>query len=129
MQDLKFEITCSSDLLNIKMPLTKLPINTILHYEVPFTIFINNHIFFQDQYFPILEFLLSVRTWINDDADINYFYHTLESDENPLLSFITHNSLWKIVSTWQEFNCPFILKKKDIVEEIISIMEVLNIRI
>lgn len=72
----------------------------ILKYEGNFSIEIDNKVFFYDTNFSIFEFLLYTEKWKFDD-DMQYI--SLETDENPLISFLQKDGLFYIKSPWSLF--------------------------
>ena len=69
-----------------------------------FRIYIDGELFFDDPQFPILEFLFCVKKWIKRKYKSNMLYCSVETDENPLISFVPINNKWKICSKWQLFD-------------------------
>lgn len=84
-----------------------------------FIIKINDKIFF-NQPFPILEFIRTLERW---DKTNNMFYNCIETEDNPLISFIISKDGWKIKSPWQLFECNEFLSQKELLESIEKLME------
>jgi len=76
----------------------------VIRDERDFQIMINEEIFFHEPLFPILELVQYCRQWIIN-ANTNFAYNTIESEENPLLSFMLQKEKWRISSVWQKFEC------------------------
>ena len=49
------------------------------------TIEINNETFFMEPYFPVIEFIRTLEKW---DKINNMAYNCIETEDNPLISFI-----------------------------------------
>lgn len=89
-----FEISIS----NIK----KMDYVELLKKECYFCIIINNRKFFEEPLFPINEFLYEYMKW---DRKGDFLYNTIESDDNPLISFLKVEDDWIIDSVWKMFEC------------------------
>lgn len=84
--------------------LEKMDLAEMLYDERNFKIIIDGKLFFHEPLFPILEFVQYCRQW-NKKANTSFVYNTVESEENPLLSFVPQKDTWKIYSVWQKFEC------------------------
>ena len=74
----------------------------LLKVECYFAIAIDDRIFFEEPLFPIYEFIYAYINW-NKQTDFHYI--TLESEDNPLISFSKVDNAWYIDSPWKKFNC------------------------
>lgn len=76
----------------------------ILKNEGAFQIKINGALYFDDPNFSVEEFLLYVDKWLlNEDKTQNMCYLSVDTDENPLISFETEKDQWHISSPWELF--------------------------
>ena len=90
----------------------QLPINELLSYECPMTIMINDRVFFNDPFFCILEFWKSLAEW---DKTHTFDYHSIETDENPLIRFVRTPDGWLLRSPWSVFNADeYLLSTEDL---------------
>lgn len=87
--------------------------------ETTFTIKINDKVFFSTFGFNILEFLLCIAQWEINKGDM--IYNCIDTNDNPLISFIEEDGFYRIHSAWQEFEC----KEKFDFSELISVKEIL----
>ncbi len=87
--------------------------------EATFTIKIDNKTFFTTSGFNVLEFLQQIAQWETDKGDM--LYNCIDTDENPLISFIENEGLYTISSPWQEFECNY----KFTFSDLISVKEIL----
>jgi len=69
-----------------------------------FKVLIDGKVFFEEPYFPILEFIQYSLKWMNHQKS-DFIYNSIESEENPLIAFYILNGHWKIYSVWQKFEC------------------------
>lgn len=90
--------------------------------EATFSIEINDRIFFSTEYFNVLEFLQQIAIWKENRG--NMIYNCVDTDDNPLLSFIELDGAYEIRSTWQRFEC----KEKFLFSDLIVVEEILNTR-
>lgn len=92
----------------------------LLNPVVNLVIEINSEKFFEEPYFPVLEFLQQVMLWKEQSSD--FYYNSLEAEEdNPLISFVSENGLFRIHSPWQKFKCNELFSKDDILQAIMKI--------
>ncbi|MDF2653686.1 MAG: hypothetical protein K0R19_160 [Bacillota bacterium] len=63
----------------------------------------------------ILEFIRTLEKW--DQAN-SMLYNSIETEDNPLISFIASEKGWIIKSPWQLFECNEIIPKGEILESI-----------
>lgn len=85
-----------------------------------FTIEINNKVFFKEPYFPILEFIRILEQW---DKTSNMFYNGIETEDNPLISFVASEKGWKIKSSWQLFECLDFFTIEELLESIDNLIK------
>lgn len=84
--------------------ITKIPYYDLIKIEVAIKIYINNILFFADDYFPLLEFLYQFEYWNTNQLKNVFSFNSIESNENPILSFQVVNqncifdSIWKLTS-------------------------------
>lgn len=88
-----------------------------------FKIIINKETFFAEPYFPILEFMKVALRWVNIDETTPMIYNTVETEENPLISFTKTIDGWNIFSPWQEFNCNLCFSKDELAIAIIQLKQ------
>ena len=96
------EIICKRNFDISLAEINKMEYRELLKEECYFCIKIDNLVFFEDPLFPCHEFLYHYSKW---DKKSNFIYITLESLENPLLSFIKTSKGWTIDSVWKNFAC------------------------
>ena len=78
----------------------------ILKNEGEFQIKVNGALYFDEPNFSVDEFLLYAERWLTDKdkaQDMRYF--SVDTDDNPLISFSVNNDRWYIESPWQMFEC------------------------
>ncbi|MCL2341965.1 MAG: hypothetical protein FWC53_02745 [Firmicutes bacterium] len=92
----------------------------ILKIESLFKIIINYNLFFNDEYFPVLEFLKFINEW---DFRQNFNYNCIETEDNPLISFINENDKWFIKSPWQLFDCKTSFTREELEKAVIDLKE------
>ncbi|WP_199427063.1 DUF7878 domain-containing protein [Thermaerobacillus caldiproteolyticus] len=72
-------------------------------------IYINQNLFFTDEYMLLMEFGITLMKWIQDLDNNNirgYSYTTMDFNDGPILEFVLGNhSLVNIRSEWQNFQC------------------------
>ena len=86
----------------------------MLEYEVDYSIIIDGKTFFYEPNFPVLEFIYQVKEWKNSQPD-SFEYNSLETDDNPLITFKYNNGLFSISSPWQKFQCDNKYTKDELV--------------
>ena len=89
----------------------------LLKYEGEFIIEIDDIVYFQDANFAIFEFIYYVRLWAVDKKE-NMLINSMETEENPLISFIYTNGQWKICSPWQFFECERLFDSDELARSI-----------
>lgn len=88
--------------------------------ESAFTMLINGKIFFHTEGFNTLEFLHQLAVWETEKGDFKYI--CIDTDENPLISFIKSDGGYSVSSPWQNFICT----DKFSFENLISAKNILN---
>lgn len=99
---LRFELDAKEKIARQK--LLSIPLYDILDDDRHFAIFIDNETFFDDPYFAVREFVKCAISWLENRKE-EFVYNTLNDYQNPLLSFISQGSEFKIFSVWQKFEC------------------------
>lgn len=89
--------------------------------EATFSIIIDNKVFFSTSGFNILEFLRQIASWEIHKGDM--IYNCIDTEDNPLISFIEKDGLYTIHSPWQKFEC----NDKFSFSDLISVKEILTI--
>jgi hypothetical protein len=99
----------------------------VLKFEGEFFIEIEKKKFFNDPHFSIFEFLLFVEQWLNNkNKNANMEYCSLDTNENPLISFTNANGAWKIYSPWQHFECEKLFSRNDLEKSITKLTDKLH---
>lgn len=86
-----------------------------------FKITINGKTFFEQPYFPVIEFLSIASSWVNNDLDVPMLYHSVETEDNPLILFSKTTNGWNITSPWQEYSCDLYFSKEELTTAIINL--------
>jgi len=74
--------------------------------EGSFSIKVDEKLWFYEPDFSICEFLMFLEKWLNNpDKRANMYYNTMETEDNPLISFVRKGEEWYIRSYWQLFDC------------------------
>lgn len=89
--------------------------------EATFSIIIDNEVFFSTSGFNILEFLQQIASWEIHKGDM--IYNCIDTEDNPLISFIEKDGLYTLHSPWQKFEC----NDKFSFSDLISVKEILTI--
>ena len=90
----------------------------LTQYEVEFMIIVEGRIFFEEPNFPLLEFLKSINVWKNSNEEKTFNYVSIETDDNPLISFMYEKDKWIIQSPWQQFKCDTEFTRQQLIEAI-----------
>lgn len=98
----------------------------VLNWEGKFSIEINNQVIFCEPNFPILEFLLTIDQWMKEDKSNNMYYYSLDTDDNPLISFINCNNKWTITSPWQLYVCNDTFTRTELEESIENLKNIIH---
>ena len=77
-----------------------------------FSICINDKEFFHEPDFPVLEFLREIALWT--DKESSMYYNSIETDDNPIISFIKNENGYTVSSPWQKFECNDCFSKKEL---------------
>ena len=100
---------------------SRLDTASIMNDDRHFTIFVGEKIFFDDPFFPILEFTQHALRWISNPIH-NLVFQTIDDYQQPTLSFMRSGEEWTIFSVWQEFECTALFRKEEIAFLIRSII-------
>jgi len=89
-----------------------------------FQILINENLWFLDTYFAVVEFLKYTNEWVHKkwDKSKDMFYISIETNENPFISFVSKNDSWVIISPWEKFKCNTTFTREEI-ENALIILE------
>lgn len=89
----------------------------LLEYESRLTILIDDKVFFDEPNFPVLEFLKYAIAW-EKNSNLPFEYSSIETEENPLISFVHENDMLRISSPWQKFHCRQFFHKEEVIDAI-----------
>ena len=79
----------------------------IFEYEGFLTIHVGDVLFFEEQ-IAILEFFRDTTNWRKEQIKSkSMLFNCIETDDNPLISFVENNGKWLIHSTQQKFECHY----------------------
>ena len=95
----------------------------LIQYEMPFRIIVNGRLFFEDEYFPVYEFLWQIREWKSGE---DFYYNSIETDDNPILSFQIvpdEKPFYRIISVWQKFYCEDLFSEEELSKAIQALEE------
>lgn len=104
-----------------------IPYYELIKVEAVVKIYINNTLFFADNYFPILEFIYQFESWKGQEASNKFEYNTIESETNPIISFQLSNgicsfdSIWKLTSETLSADYTDVLNEIDICKSIFNL--------
>ncbi len=62
----------------------------------------------------ILEFVLVIDKWIENGCKNPMLYNSVETEDNPLISFIPNGDKWNISSPWQSFSSKVLFTKEEL---------------
>jgi hypothetical protein len=110
------EFLCDYHLENGVDKISQLEYSKLLDEGNNFCVKINGKVFFEQPLFPVMEFLYFYLKW---DKKHDFIYNTIESEENPMISFKRGISGWRIDSVWKQFDC----KERFRVEDFIMAVE------
>ena len=102
--------------------LEKMHIADVLDDDRYFKIFIDGQVFYDQPHFSMWELVQYSIKWIKR-SNKDFTYDSIESHENPMLSFVRDSNGWKIHSVWQEFVCDNVFSHdevKNFINQIIS---------
>lgn len=75
--------------------------------EGELAIYVNDKLFFHDQYILLMELGISLTRWLDkvkSNIIENYHYETMDYNDGPILELINfQDTLWRIISEWQKF--------------------------
>jgi hypothetical protein len=101
-----------------------------LSLEGDFDIIVDNNLLFSEPHFSILEFLRDASMWINNPTlEQNMEYNCIDTEENPLISFIAHGGSYRIQSPWQLFECKTLFTAIEIKQAIDNLKSDLTLQI
>lgn len=103
------------------------PYPDILQITGEFQIVINENLFFKEPYFPILEFLKDALSWVKCSDNLKEMaYSSLETEDNPLITFLKKDEDWIIYSPWQKFKCSVVFTKEELTNSILYLVKKLT---
>jgi len=92
---------------------------TMIEFEINFRIEINGKLFFENSYFPLIEFLYFAEKWLASNPQENsMLYYSVETEENPLICFARMQNGYHIFSPWQLFDCADIFEFHELEREV-----------
>ncbi|NLN81649.1 MAG: hypothetical protein GX136_03795 [Clostridiales bacterium] len=93
-----------------------------LEYEGEFTVTINSKTFFQEPYFTVLEFLRDALDWVGcENKTKPMLYNSIETEENPLISFIERSGKWYVQSPWQKYECDITFTRGELEKAVLDL--------
>jgi len=93
----------------------------IYEYEGDVAIFINGKKIFEAE-IAVLEFLRDVLGWQNNPNKLSDMkYDCVETEDNPLVSFIYKNGRWFIDSPWKLFDCETPFTREELEDAILKL--------
>ena len=101
----------------------------ILELNGDFVITIDSKTFFSEPEFPIIEFLIHVDKWMQNDAASDMDYHSLETEDNPLIRFVLDRDGWIITSPWQLHRSSRRFSREEITEAIEALKKKVQIQL
>ncbi len=119
MSLIKPEIVIKEELSINKRGIKKHFLNSIIEIEGLFKITISENVFFEDRDFPLLELFLYLQNWylINKNGAFSDFYFkSIESDQEPLIAFYRIEGGWRIDSIWAKYCVKETLSLADVME-------------
>lgn len=90
---------------NLNKKIFELEYPQVLFPECKFSIYVDSICWFCEPNFPIYEFFKFLKEWENNNLQTDMHYISMETNENPLISFEKIQCKWKISSQWQNFQC------------------------
>lgn len=94
-----------------------------LKYDATFSIWIDNKLFFHVDDFIIFDFLYYFYLWKNNESTSDFHYNCIETEDNPLISFVKKDDLWYLYSTWQNFELHHPIDKYAFISEIDNVVK------
>jgi|SRR6056297_46113 len=105
----------------------------IAYLEGVFKIFLMEKLFFHSSEILLAELGVSLKKWINNIKSGNFgdfHYETMESDENPIISFEYNGKGGFIVkSPWSEFEATEPIGQNELIIEVEAFLERLNLKL
>ncbi len=84
------------------------------YMDTTLTITVNGEEYLYIEDFPIAELLGQVLLWKGEEGD--FYYNSLETDENPMISFREISGKYKISSPWESFKCSEDFTKEELLQ-------------
>lgn len=85
----------------------------IYEYEGYFKILINGREFFNEPGIAIYEFFRDVLGWIKNKSK-SMLYNCIETEDNPLISFIQKDGGWSVYSPWQKYKADTLFEREEL---------------
>lgn len=126
------------DIMKIEFQITSIPNEDQKQYFIAYLegilkIFWTGKLFFNSSDILIAELGLSLKQWIDKLKSgnlVDFNYETMDSDENPILSFKQiGKGEFIIESSWQEFEATKSIYQKDLLREVEDFLERLNVEL
>ena len=122
--------------MRINFQITSTPIEDQKQYFIAYLegvlkIFLKGELFFNSSDILVAELGLNLKNWIdtiNSGSLLDFHYETMDSDENPILSFKYKGKEGFIIeSPWQEFEASdIIVKKENLIQEVKAFLKKLD---
>lgn len=93
----------------------------VIRDERDFRILVDGKLFFHEPLFPVLELVQSCQMWAKNTST-NFIYNTIESEENPILSFQKLKEGWNLKSVWQKFECERVYTDSEVISFVKTIV-------
>lgn len=90
----------------------------LIKYEIDTVFVLNNKILFFDEYFPILEFIFQFETWKEKNSNETFFYSSIETEDNPIITIEKLNNDLYFKSNWNDKLVREKIKIVEIIDEI-----------
>lgn len=117
----------NTEILPSKVKLFKLKEIKRIQYDLPFKIWIDGKVFFNEEYFTVLDFLYVAMDWQKKGGCEDMLYNSCETEDNPLISFNCTDDGWVVKSPWEEFKCKTYFTKDDLFRAIEDLKKACNI--
>lgn len=126
------------DIMKIEFQITSIPNEDQKQYFIAYLegilkIFLTGKLFFNSSDILIAELGVSLKKWIDNLKSgnlVGFHYETMDSDENPILSFKHSGKGGFIVeSPWQEFEAAEFIDQKVLLEGVEDFLERLNVEL
>lgn len=89
-----------------------------------FKIIINKELFFSEPYFPILEFMKVALSWVHNDENTPMLYNSVETEENPLISFTKVTDSWNIFRLGKNTTVICVFQKKNWLQQLLNLNKI-----